>query len=72
MTDRPIDVFFYGLFMDEDLLSAKGIIALNPRRATVDGFGLRIGARATLVPAAGERSYGTVVGLTHEGSRRAV
>jgi hypothetical protein len=34
MIDRPIDVFFYGLFMDEDLLSAKGIIAVNDAYAS--------------------------------------
>ena len=66
MTDRPIEVFFYGLFMDDNLLRKRGIVPLNPRSATVEGFGLRIGKRATLVPARQERSYGMVMGLTHE------
>jgi gamma-glutamyl AIG2-like cyclotransferase len=66
MTDRPIEVFFYGLFMDASLLRSKGIVPLNPRPATVEGFGLRIGKRATLVPARHERSYGMVMGLTHQ------
>jgi hypothetical protein len=66
MTDRHIEVFFYGLFMDENLLRGKGIVPLNPRPATVEGFGLRIGKRATLVPAESDRSYGMVMGLTHE------
>lgn len=66
MTDRPIEVFFYGLFMDDNLLRRRGIDPLNPRPATVEGFGLLIGKRATLVPARHERSYGLVMGLTHQ------
>jgi hypothetical protein len=66
MTDRPIEVFFYGLFMDDNLLRSRGIVTLNPRPASVEGFGLRIGKRATLVPARHERSYGMVMGVTHE------
>lgn len=48
MSDRPIKVFFYGLFMDDSLLRSRGIVGLNPRPATVEEFGLRIGKRATL------------------------
>lgn len=66
MSDRQIEVFFYGLFMDDDLLRNRGIVPLNPRPATVEGFGLRIGKRATLVPAKQERCYGVVMGLTHQ------
>jgi hypothetical protein len=66
MTDRPIEVFFYGLFMDDNLLRSRGIVTLNPRPATVEGFGLRIGKRATLVPARHERSYSMVMVLTHQ------
>jgi hypothetical protein len=61
---RSIAVFFYGLFMDEEVVRGKGIIPMNPRPARLDGFGLRIGKRATLVAAKGERSYGMVMGLT--------
>lgn len=65
MSERPVDVFFYGLFMDQNLLQTRGIAALDPRPATVEGFGLRVGKRATLVPANDERSYGVVMKLTH-------
>ncbi len=65
MTDRRIDGFFYGLFMDSDVLRQSDIDATNPRRAYVDGFQLRIGRRATLVPVPGARSYGMVFALTH-------
>ena len=66
MTERCIEAFFYGLFMDDNLLRSKGIVPMNPRPASVEGFGLRIGKRATLVPARHERSYGMVMGLTHQ------
>ena len=60
-----VDGFFYGLFMDVGLLEASGVMAENPRKAYVDGYSLRIGDRATLVPAKGGRAYGMVLALTH-------
>jgi hypothetical protein len=62
---RKINVFFYGLFMDEALLRAKGITSPNMRVAFVQGFQLRIGNRATLVPIPSERVFGVVASLTH-------
>jgi hypothetical protein len=62
---RRIDVFFYGLFMDEDLLRAKGVTAIDFRPASILGFELRIGNRATLVPAQSGRVFGFVASLTH-------
>lgn len=56
-------VFFYGLFMDPDLLRDKG---LNPgvcEPAQLAGYGLRIGARATLVKSESERACGSVIEL---------
>ena len=38
---------------------------VDPRRAYVDDFALRIGQRATLLPSAGSRAYGMVFTLTH-------
>lgn len=62
---RRIDVFFYGLFMDETLLQAKGIKPQHRRLAAVDNFGLAIGERATLVPNPGETVHGVIFSLTH-------
>jgi hypothetical protein len=56
-------VFFYGLFMDKDLLSEKGLNPKNVRQACLTGFGLRIGERATLEQSQEECSYGTVIEL---------
>ncbi len=65
MSDRRIDAFFYGLFMDIDLLREVDVAPVNPRRAYVDDFALRIGQRATLLPSAGGRAYGMLFALTH-------
>lgn len=65
MSDRCIDAFFYGLFMDVDVLREREVLAVNPRRAYVDDFALRIGQRATLLPSVGARAYGMLIALTH-------
>lgn len=61
---RRTNAFFYGLFMDEELLRAKGLAPQDAALASVDGFALRIGRRATLVPARGSRVHGVVCSLT--------
>lgn len=63
---RRIDVFFYGLFMDTELLAGKGITPESPRAAVLPGYSLRIGNRAAVVRDADKRVYGIVVALTHE------
>jgi hypothetical protein len=65
MSSRLIDVFFYGLFMDADLLRANGFEPANGRRARVSGMALRIGRRATLVPDPASSVHGFVFGLSH-------
>jgi hypothetical protein len=63
---RRVDAFFYGLFMDADLLRGSGVAPTNARRARVDGYALRVGQRAILVPtAAGRHAYGMLMSLTH-------
>jgi hypothetical protein len=64
MSERRIDAFFYGLFMDIEILREAGVAPTNPRRAYVDEFELRIGQRATLLPSAGARAYGMLFALT--------
>ena len=48
--ERRVEVFFYGLFMDEELLRGKGLEPEGDEIAAIDGFGLRVGQRAALVP----------------------
>ena len=62
---RRIDVFFYGLFMDADLLRAKGAQPVNIRSASVPGFALRIGQRATLLRNPDAQAHGILMELTH-------
>jgi hypothetical protein len=66
MNHRRINVFFYGLFMDADLLRSKGAHPSNVRPASVPGFALRIGQRATLLKASDARAYGMMMELTHD------
>jgi len=54
-------VFFYGLFMDEALLASRGIRVSGTRTGFADGFELRIGERATLVPCPGRRAFGVLM-----------
>jgi gamma-glutamyl AIG2-like cyclotransferase len=61
---RRAEVFFYGLFMDEELLRAKGLKPETIELAAVDGLALRIGQRAALVPSSGGRVHGLVMSLT--------
>lgn len=63
--NRRISVFFYGLFMDDELLRTKGVRAINSRIASVEGYALHIGERATLIPHQGGRVYGTIKELSH-------
>jgi hypothetical protein len=63
MAPRRIDVFFYGLFMDAELLRTKGAEPVNTRIAAVPGFELRIGQRATLLRNA--CAWGMLMQLTH-------
>ena len=57
-------VFFYGLFMDEDLLATKGIVPKEVTSGFLDGYRLRIGERATLIRHPGSRAYGAVMEIT--------
>ena len=65
MTDRRIDAFFYGLFMDPDVMKNSGIEYVNPRQGYAEDYELLIGNRATLVSVPGKRSYGMVLSVTH-------
>ena len=67
MTNGRVDCFFYGLFMDTEVLREAGVAPLAPRRAYAQDYDLRIGRRATLIRAPGHRAYGMIFGLSeHE------
>jgi len=66
VTDRRVDVFFYGLFMDLDLLRQRGLRPRDPRLARLDGYDIDVRGRATLVVDGAARVHGVVAGLTHQ------
>ena len=66
MGARRVGVFFYGLFMDPDLLRAKGLDPARPRRACVRGWRLRIGDRAALEVDSNSVTHGVLIELTHQ------
>lgn len=59
-----LEVFFYGLFMDEAVLRGKGLRPESGRVASVEGFRLVLGRRATLVRSVGGVVYGVLFSLT--------
>jgi hypothetical protein len=66
MSDRRLSVFFYGLFMDPEILISKGIQPTEIRIASLKNFALRIGQRATLVPEETGMVHGVVMSLLHD------
>jgi hypothetical protein len=65
MAHRRLDVFFYGLFMDPQVLEGKGIHPIEVRVAAVPGYSLRIGSRAALVPDPAAEVHGVLMKLSH-------
>lgn len=59
-------IFFYGLFMDAGLLRDKGLHPTLIGPASLPGYQIRIGNRATLVPNPQSTSYGMLVDLPDE------
>lgn len=47
--DGFVDVFFYGAYMDPDILAANGGEPRQLRRAKLPGYRLRLGEKATLL-----------------------
>jgi len=56
-------LFFYGFFMDVDILAKKGITPKNVTAGWVDDFAVRISERATLVREVGGRVYGLAMDI---------
>lgn len=63
---RLNEVFFYGLYMDPEVLKAKGVEPRNPCKAVARGYRLRIGKMATLLREANAEAHGIVYQLTHD------
>lgn len=59
-------VFFYGLFMDPDLLRNQGLNPQTPVKAKLTDYKLVLANRATMVPSPGSAAWGMVMSLTDE------
>ena len=70
MSEDGLRIFFYGLFMDAELLARSGVRPGHAEVGSVSGFKLRIGARATLVESPGDHAHGVVMTLSHEDVRK--
>lgn len=58
-------MFFYGLYMDPEILRSKGVESRIPRKAKAEGYSLRIGNKATLLRDETSEVYGMLYSLTH-------
>ncbi|MEX0298917.1 MAG: gamma-glutamylcyclotransferase family protein [Kordiimonas sp.] len=58
-----MNVFFYGLFMDREILRSQGLNPQNEEQGFVEGYQLQIGERALLKENSNERAYGVLFSL---------
>ncbi len=64
--DRLVNTFFYGLYMDPEILRSKGIEIRNPKKVFVKNYTVRIGKMATMLREDSSVTYGMVYQLTHK------
>jgi hypothetical protein len=65
MSARRIDVFFYGSYINFDVLGEAGIFERPFEAARLPGYRLEIGPLANLVPDDGSQAFGILTQLTH-------
>lgn len=63
------EIFFYGLFMNDALLVAKGLSPQVIGPGVLSGYRIHIGDRAALLPAAAGRAHGIVMALAEQEAR---
>lgn len=68
-TDETV-VFFYGLFMDPEVLLSMGVEPPQGEPVKLPEYALHIGHRATLAPASGEQVYGMIYSLSAQDLKR--
>jgi hypothetical protein len=69
-SSEPVStIFFYGLFMDESLLTGKGLHPQIIGAAALPGYRIHIGERATLLRSDSSRAYGIVMELADHEAR---
>jgi cation transport regulator ChaC len=63
--ERRVWVFFYGSFINPDVLAAAGVVPQRVEVARLSGFDISIGPLANLVRSDRDSVYGIVVQATH-------
>ena len=63
---RKVPVFFYGSFIDRDVLARGGLVPERVTVARLDGFGIARRPLATLDRSDRHAVYGILTGATHE------
>ncbi len=61
---QRLNVFFYGLFMDAEVLRSHGVTPSAARMAFIVDHTVQLGAKAMLQPAHGRRAWGMLYSLT--------
>lgn len=61
-----MEVFFYGLFMDKDILIKNGVNPSNTRKGYINNHALKIGNRASLIKCKNEKVYGIIMEVDDE------
>ncbi len=61
-----MEVFFYGLFMDNDILIKNDVNPLNPRRGYLNNYTIKIGNRASLIPYKNEKAHGIIMTINSD------
>ena len=59
-----LPVFFYGLFMDQEILTENGYHPSEMEVACLKNYQLKIGMRATLIPEDHHKTWGTIMSLS--------
>lgn len=66
MADVATNAFFYGLYMDPELLRKLGADPINPRQARLADYRLDLHGPAKILQIPGNSVWGMIVGLSPE------
>lgn len=61
-----VTVFFYGWFMDPELLTQQGLSPSTPLVAKLPDYKFILGQRASMIPSSDETAWGTVMTLNQD------
>ena len=65
MDESKVDVFFYGSYMNREVLAEVGLSPAYWEPASLPGFEIRIAPRANLVRSPGDTVFGVLANATH-------